>query len=164
MLYVCSLITNEVQSIPVGSGWTIVRFPFLGESHDDWSMHQAQRVGDPQYTIADWRTDDRSGLIWPAAAGWGSITVNVHFEAGGYSKLRDQVIRDPLGYTSNPADTTGTDYRAVVQGTNLFTKHHEIFVDPGVPLAIRVGHNDAAARRITHAQFKLAINTDVARA
>jgi hypothetical protein len=39
-----------------------------------------------------------------------------------------------------------------------FTTQHQLFVHPGVPLAFLVSHNDSVARKITHAQFKLAIH------
>lgn len=153
---VCSLILEEPQTIPSG-GYHVVRFPFgSAESYDDHGMHQAQTTG---YAITDWRTDDRSALIWPAAGGWADLTANIHWEPGNYTELRDQFVRDPLGYTSDPVNTTGTDHRPPSPGMQCFTKHHAIFVRPDVPIALRLAHNDSTSRHVVHAQFKLAIHT-----
>lgn len=151
-VYVCSLITDEPQTIPVG-GYRVVRFPFGGESADGHGMHEAvQPDGLP---VASWKVDDRSGLIWPAVSGWGVLTANVHWEAGDYTELRDRFVRDPLG---EAPDSTATDHRPPSPGIQCFTKQHQLFVHPGVPLAFLVAHNDSVARKITHAQFKLAIH------
>jgi hypothetical protein len=150
---VCSLITSEPQTIPVTSGYRVVRFPFGGESADGHGMHDPVPPYDSP--IVNWRTDDRSGLIWPAVSGWGVLTANVHWEAGGYSELRDRFVRDPFG---EEPDSTATDHRSPSPGMQCFTKQHQLFVHPGVPLAFLVSHNDSVARKITHAQFKLAIH------
>jgi hypothetical protein len=154
---VCSLINGEPQTIPADGKYHVVRFPFGGgESYDDLGMHQmAQPDG---YIISDWRKDDRSGLIWPSVDGWGSLTAMIQWEAGGYSELRDQFVRDPLSLTDDPVNTTATDHRPPSPGMQCFTKHHEIFVHPGVPLALRVSHNDDQARRLVFAELKLAIH------
>ncbi|GAA2284852.1 hypothetical protein GCM10010145_56030 [Streptomyces ruber] len=156
-VHVCSLILDEPQVIPQG-GYQVVRFPFgAGESYDAHGMHQvAQPDG---YQVTNWRTDDRAGLIWPAADGWGSLTAMIQWEAGDYTELRDQFVRDPLGLTGDPVNTTATDHRPPSPGMQCFTKHHEIFVHPGVPLAVRVSHNDSAPRRLLLAEFKLAIHS-----
>lgn len=151
-VYVCSLILGEAQTIPVG-GYHVVRFPFGGESADGHGMHDAAQPDGPPVT--NWKTDDRSGLIWPAVDGWGVLTANVHWEPGGYSELRDRFVRDPFG--AEP-DSTATDHRPPSPGMQCFTKHHQLFVHPGTPLAFLVSHNDSVARKITHAQFKLAIH------
>ncbi len=39
-----------------------------------------------------------------------------------------------------------------------FTKTHGIFVDPAVPLSLRIAHNDSQARALVLAEFKLVIN------
>lgn len=143
---VCSLILNEPQIISPG-GYFIVRFPYAGESYDAWGMHEP--VG------GDWETDDRSGLIYPAMDGWGTLTANIHWEPGGYSELRDRFVRDPLGELP---DSTATDHRPPSPGMQCFTKHHELFVHPEVPLAFLASHNDSVPRKITHAQFKLSIS------
>ncbi|MGP3990109.1 hypothetical protein [Streptomyces sp. 3N207] len=155
---VCSLIVNEHQRIAGDGAYHVVRFPFGGgESYDAEGMHQVQQPDG--YEVTDWRTDDRSGLIWPSVGGWGVITAMIQWEAGNYSELRDQLVRDPLGLTDNPVDTTATDHRRPSPGMQAFTKHHELFVHPDMPLAIRVSHNDSRSRDLVHAQFKLAIHT-----
>ena len=83
------------------------------------------------------------------------LTANVHWEPGDYSELRDRFVRDPLGVAP---DSTATDHRPPSPGMQCFTKQHQMFVHPGVPLAFLVSHNDSVARKITHAQFKLAIH------
>jgi hypothetical protein len=153
---VCSLIRDEPQVIPADGGYHSVRFPFgSAESYDVHSMHQVQQPDG--YEVGDWRDDDRSGLIWPAAGGWGDLTANIHWEEGGYTELRDRFVRDPLGLAGS-ADSTGTDHRPRSPGIQCFTKHHAIFVHTGTPLALLVSHNDSAPRQIIHAQFKLAIH------
>jgi hypothetical protein len=153
---VCSLITGEPQTIPAG-GYHVVRFPFGGgESYDAHGMHQMLQPDG--YQITNWRTDDRAGLIWPAADGWGSLTAVIQWEAGGYSELRDQFVRDPLGLTDDPVNTTATEHRPPSPGMQCWHKSHEIFVHPGVPLALRISHNDSRPRRMVLAEFKLAIH------
>lgn len=152
---ICSLIVTEPQVIPPG-GYRVVRFPFgTAESYDALGMHQV--VQPDGYTIRDWRTDNRAGLIWPSADGWGSLTAMIHWEAGGYSELRDRFVRDPLGLSTG-ADSTATDHRPRSPGVQCFTKHHEIFVHPGTPLALMVSHNNSASTRLVLAEFKLAIH------
>lgn len=152
---ICSLIVTEPQVIPPG-GYRVVRFPFgTAESYDALGMHQV--VQPDGYTIRDWRTDNRAGLIWPSADGWGSLTAMIQWEAGGYSELRDRFVRDPLGLSTG-ADSTATDHRPRSPGVQCFTKHHEIFVHPGTPLALMVSHNNSASTRLVLAEFKLAIH------
>jgi hypothetical protein len=151
-VYVCSLILSEPQSIPNDGGYHIVRFPYdvTGESYDAHGMHSEALPG-------DWQADDRSGLIWPAVSGWGELTANIHWESGNYSELRDRFVRDPLGLAGG-YNSTGTDHRPPSPGMQRFTKRHSIFVYPGTPLALLVAHNASTPRKITHAQFKLAIH------
>ena len=165
-VYVCSLILDGQQSIPADGSYHIVRFSpdVSGESYDAHGMHQQTQPDG--YQVTDWQTDDRSGLIWPAVDGWGVLTANVHWEAGNYTELRDRFVRDPLNLTgqyppvgNSPAgNSTGTDHRPPSPGMQCFTKHHEFFVHPGMPLAFLVAHNASSPRKITHAQFKLAIH------
>ncbi|MEU1802327.1 hypothetical protein [Streptomyces sp. NPDC019937] len=152
---ICSLIVAEPQVIPPG-GYRVVRFPFgTAESYDALGMHQvAQPDG---YTIKNWRTDDRAGLIWPAADGWGALTAMIQWEAGGYGELRDRFVRDPLGLSTG-ADSTATDHRPPSHGMQCFTKHHEMFVHPRTPLALMVSHNGSSPARLVLAEFKLAIH------
>lgn len=159
-LYICSLIATDPQPIPP-NGYRLLRFPFgASESYDLWGMHQARQPDDS--TITGWADDDRSGLIWPAVPGWASLTAVIQWEAGDYTELRDGFVRDPLGYTADPVNTTGTEHRPPSPGMQCWTKHHELFVDPAVPVAVRVSHNASTPRKVTHAQFKVAIHTDVA--
>lgn len=151
-VFVCSLIAGESQLIPPG-GYHVVRFPFGGESADAHGMHEPVQPGGPP--IVSWKSDDRSGLIWPCVDGWGVLTANVHWEPGGYDELRDRFVRDPFG---EAPDSTATDHRAPSPGMQCFTKQHQLFVHAGTPLAFLVSHNDSVPRKVTHAQYKLAIH------
>ncbi|MFE0875344.1 hypothetical protein ACFW4X_10750 [Streptomyces smyrnaeus] len=154
---VCSLITKERQIIEPRT-YTVVHFPFgRGESWDEEGMHNMSQPDG--YRIADWRADPRAGLIWPSVDGWGHLTAMIQWEPGNYSELRDQYVRDPLGLTVNPNDTTATEHRPRSVGMQCFVKHHEMFVHPEVPIALRVYHNDDEPRALVLAEFKLAIHT-----
>ncbi|RLL70289.1 hypothetical protein [Streptomyces sp. Z26] len=161
-LYICSLIydedSNGRQRIPDDDAYHVVRFPYgTHESSDVHNMHP--------FTQPDGKTssypDARSGLIWPAAEGWGVLDAMVQWEAGPYTELRDQFVRDPLSLTESPLDTTATDHRRPSPGMQCFTKQHSLFVHPSTPLALRVAHNAGRSLRLVHAQFKLAVHTDV---
>lgn len=156
MPYVCSLKTELSQVIPADGQYHIVRFPFgAPESYDEHFMHQSVQPDGTQVT--DWDGDDRSGLIWPAAKGWGSLTAMLQWEAGDYTEVRDRFVRDPLG----PApDATATVDHPPTPGGQFLHKCHELFVAPGVPLGLLVRHNASSAKRITLAEFKLAIHTE----
>ncbi|MCK1795011.1 hypothetical protein MTQ01_03055 [Streptomyces sp. XM4193] len=158
MLYVCSLISERSQVIPNGGGYHLLRFPYGEyESYDVWNMHPAQQ---PDGKVSS-HPDQRSGLIWPKVGGWATLTANIHWEAGNYSELRDQFVRDPLGINGK-SDSTATDHRRPSPGMQCFTKSHQIFVHPHTPLGLRVGHTASSSRRVVHAQFKVAIHDDVA--
>lgn len=153
---VCSLKNNEKQFVAPGS-YHLLRFPFGGgENIDEHGMHQMQQPDG--YTITDWRTDLRSGLIWPAAAGWGSLTGVLYWEGGGQRTSWDVFCRDPLGLVNDPNDTGRVRHHAG-GGKEYLPKHHEIFVQPGVPLGLLVKHDAPRPVAIWHAQFKLAIHT-----
>ena len=154
---VCSLKRDTPQSIPANSPYKVIRFPFgAAESSDRFNMHQ---VNQPDgYAITSWDTDDRSGLIWPSTAGWGVLYAMIQWEAGGYDELRDQFVRDPLGLTPAPNDTTATGHRPPSPGMQCWTKQWGVFVDPAVPLAMRATHDDGVARNIVLAEFKLVIH------
>jgi hypothetical protein len=159
-LLVCSLKTNGSQLIEPG-GYRIVRFPFgSAEPQDIHGMHQTVQPDGAQVT--SWQADDRSGLIWPAVEGRGLLSAMVQWEAASedapYTELRDQFVRDPLGFTEKGADTTATDHRPPSPGIQCFSKTWPLDVFPGVPLALRVAHNDGAARRLTLAELKLDIH------
>jgi cell wall assembly regulator SMI1 len=165
-LYICSLIRDGAvdgnQSIPADGEYHTIRFPF--GSRESYDVHEMHQVAQPDsYTITSWDTDERSGLIWPAVAGWATITGMIYWSSGSYSELCDRVIRDPLGLSSNSenhANTTATEHRPPTAGLNPFHKTHQLFVEPGVPVATQVKTNVASS--IYHAQFKLAIETNVA--
>ncbi|WP_432021409.1 hypothetical protein [Streptomyces sp. 1222.5] len=157
-VYVCSLKRTTPQPVPADGAYHVVRFPFgAAEPSDSWNMHQATQTDGAQ--VAAWATDDRAGLIWPAREGWGQLYGMVQWESGGYTELRDQFVRDPLGYTDDPVNTTATDHRPPSPGMQCFTKGHGIWVYPGTPIALRVAHNDREARDLVCAEFKLAIHT-----
>ncbi|MEU3886063.1 hypothetical protein [Streptomyces sp. NPDC029041] len=158
---VCSLKVDTPQLIAPGTTYKVVRFPFgAAEPTDRFEMHQA--VQPDGYVVSNWATDDRSGLIWPSKAGWGQLHAMIQWEApsasNGYTELRDQFVRDPLGLTPTPNDTTATEHRPPSPGGQFFVKSHGIFVDPGMPLALRVTHDDATSRLLTLAEFKLVIH------
>lgn len=156
-VYICSLILNGTQSIPADGDYHIVRFSHetVGESYDGHGMHQQTQPDG--YQIADWQTDDRSGLIWPAVDGWGVLTANIHWESGTYTELRDRFVRDPLDLSTG-YNSTATDHRPPSPGMQCFTKQHQMFVHPGTPVSLLVAQNAGSARKITHAQLKLAIH------
>lgn len=156
MPLVVSLKAEESQLVEPG-GYRVVRFPYGGaESYDPYDMHPA--VQPDGYQVVDWATDDRSGLIWPHADGWGELKAMIQWEAGAYTELRDQFVRDPLGLTDDPLDTTATEHRAPSPGLQCWTKVWGIFVDRKVPLALRAAHNDTVARRLVLAEYKLTIH------
>lgn len=163
---VCSLKVAIPQLIQPDT-WTIVRFPFdaTGESTDPLNMHSATRPA-PGGPVSNWATDDRSGLIWPSRSGWGELKGIAQWAAAGAqlnpmdaTEYRDQFVRNPLGYAGGgtTADTTATDHRPPTPGGQFFTKSWGIFVDPAVPLALRVYHNASEALNLTLAEFKLSI-------
>ncbi|MFD4832065.1 hypothetical protein ACFWPV_19745 [Streptomyces uncialis] len=154
---VCSLKVETPQLIPAGDTYRIIRFPYgTHESSDRFNMHQAEQLDGPP--VLDYATDDRSGLIRPSRAGWGQLYAMIQWESAsgtnGYTELRDQFVRNPLGVV----DTTATEHRAPTPGIQCYVKGHGIMVYPDVPLALRVMHNDNAPRRVTLAEFKLVIH------
>ncbi|HEY9370448.1 hypothetical protein [Streptomyces sp.] len=151
---VCSLKTDTPQVIPADGKYHVVRFPFV-ESYDAHHMHDPAQPDGRQ--VKGWQRDDRAGLIWPAADGWGSLSAMIYWEDGGYTELRDRFVRDPLGLSTG-ADSTATEHRPRSPGQQFFHKSHELFVHPGTPIALLVAHNDSRARRITLAELKLAIH------
>lgn len=151
-VHVVSLIATEPQEIPP-SAYTIVRFPYVGESSDAWGMHAAEQ---PDGVVSAF-PDERSGLIWPAVAGWGSLTAMVYWANGDYSEVRDRFVRAPLN-VAGEYDSTATEDHAPTQGGQYRHKCHELFVRPGTPLGFLVRHNASVPVSITHAQFKLAIH------
>lgn len=161
---VCSLKVETNQLVPPNT-WYLVRFPFDTESTDPLDMHSDSRPP-PGGPILEWSTDERSSLIWPSRSGWGDLFALIQWEAAGAqsgcsdgTEYRDQFIRDPLGYTTtNPMDTTATHHRAATIGGQYIEKSWGIFVNPDVPLALRVRHNCSDPLNLALAEFKLAIN------
>ncbi|MFE9684192.1 hypothetical protein [Streptomyces sp. NPDC006285] len=156
MYPIVSLKTEQPQTIPPKT-WTVVRFPYDAESYDPLDMHAP--VHPDGYRVKDWAKDSRSGLLWPDRADWVRLSAMIQWEpassSGGYRELRDQIARDPLGLTKKGLDTTATDHRVPTPGMQSFTKGWPIFADPDVPLALRVWHDDARARKVTLAELKL---------
>lgn len=152
-VYVCSLSATPDQVIQPNVD-TLLTFPFDQDQIDKWGMHEPSQ---PDGVVAT-SSDPRTGLIWPSCEGWGHLTAEFQWEAGGYTELRDQFMRDPLGFTADPMNDTARDDRVPSGGYQFFTKHHEIGVHPGVPLGVTVRHNDKVARKILYAQFKLCIH------
>jgi hypothetical protein len=152
---ICSLICSEPQSIPAGSDYHLLRFPFGGgESYDEWGMHQMTQPDN--YQITDWRTDDRSGLIWPSKNGWGTVHGLVYWGAGGYTEVRSRVVRDPLDVAGG-YDSTCTEDHVASPGGQFRAKTWGLFVKPSTPLGLMVRHNASSAQTVTFAEFKLII-------
>jgi hypothetical protein len=152
-VYVCSLSGTPDQVIQPLTD-TLLLFPFEQDQMDTWGMHDPCQPDGITVTSSS----QRAGLIWPSCEGWGHLTAEVQWEAGGYTELRDMFMRDPLSLTDDPRNDTGRDDRYPTGGYQWFTKHHELAVSPGTPLGVMVRHNDKTARRVLYAQFKLAIH------
>ncbi|MFF8768483.1 hypothetical protein ACF07Q_28545 [Nocardiopsis dassonvillei] len=157
-LYICSLDVSPDQLIPADGQYHLLKFPCDRAPYDPWGMHAPDHPDG--YTITDWQADPRSGLIWPAASGWGTLTAEIQWAAGNYNELRDRFVRDPLGLNGGPDDTNLED-RPPTGGMQFVHKTHSIFVSEGTPLGLEVKHNATTAVAVTYAQLKLAIETDV---
>jgi hypothetical protein len=157
---VCSLITSGPQPIKPKT-YTIVRFPFgTAESTDTLNMHAASRGGTyGSLAAANWKAEDRAGLIFPSRSGWAQLTAMIQWDAGdsGQREYRDQFVRDPLGYTSDPVNTTATEHRPPSLGMQCFAKSWTIAVNPDTPLALRVYHDGTQPLNVSLAEFKLII-------
>ncbi|MGW7085008.1 hypothetical protein ACWGH2_16170 [Streptomyces sp. NPDC054871] len=152
---VCSLKSDAPQSIAPGA-YAVVRFPFgVAESYDAHCMHQVAQPDGAR--VASWTRDDRSGLIWPAAAGWGTLHALAYWEAGDYTEVRSRFVRDPLGLSTG-YDSTCTEDDVPTGGGQFRAKSWGMFVDPGTPLALMVRHDASEARAVVLAEFKLAIH------
>jgi hypothetical protein len=159
MLYVCSLKVERPQTVPAGGSYHLIRFPYVGteESYDPHNMHHPSQ---PDGVTSAW-PDARSGLIWPAASGWGWLTGMVFWEAGSSGEYRARFARDPLNLTTG-ADTTATTDEAPTPGGQYRHYCHEMFVHPGTPIGLMVRHAASGGLDVTLAEFKLAISTDLA--
>lgn len=153
-VHVVSIKVDIPQPVPDDGNYHVVRFPYPSSSYDAWSMHQP--VQPDGRAVTNWKTDDRSGLIWPAVAGWGVLTSLIYWEAGNYSELRDRYVRHPLD--PDAYDSTATEHRVPSPGIQCFAKKHEMFVRPDVPIALLVAQDAGSSRKLTLAELKLAIH------
>jgi hypothetical protein len=152
-LHVCSLKFDADRdggplSVPHGDGYHLVPFPYgSAENYDADNMHAEKRAGRPF-------PDPASALIWPAHKAWGRLYAMIQWETasgGAASEFRDQFARDPLG----APDTTCTEHRRASPGMQCFAKSWAIFVDPEVPLGLRVAHSAPGSLHVVLAEFKL---------
>jgi hypothetical protein len=151
---VCSLIVSESQIVPAGDQYHLVRFPFgAAESSDEHHMHEAQQPDGVSTTFLD----DRAGLIWPSADGWGELKALMYWAPDGYREVRSRFVRDPLNLAGG-ADSTCTEDSPATPGAQFRAKAYAIFVHVGTPLALMVRHDGPSPVALTHAQFKLAIH------
>jgi len=159
---VCSLKVETSQLIPADGSYHIVRFPFEadpgGEPYDAHGMHQA--VQPDSYTVTNWTTDDRSGLIWPSASGWGHLYALMYWDTGDYTELRSRFVRDPLNLSTG-YDSTCTEDETPTPGGQYEAKAWGMFVHPDTPVALMVRHNASVPVALTLAEFKMAINRPV---
>lgn len=132
-----SLINTNRQPIKAG-GYQILSF--TDESSDDHGMHAGH-----------------SSLIYPSATGLGCLELNVMWDPGNYTELRDVFVRDPFGVTKDPKNYTGYDHRAKSPGGQCFTKQHWLNVKVGTPLSVYVAHDSKGLEHVSHAQLKLVI-------
>jgi hypothetical protein len=113
--FVCSLITEQgvTQTIPPGVAYTLVRFPFVGESYDPHDMHP---VLQPDTGQAVTYANPRSGLIWPKHDAWATLNALLYWDDGPYTEVRDRFVRDPLGLFEVPDSTCTEDHPATPGG------------------------------------------------
>jgi hypothetical protein len=158
--HVCSLKFDADRdghplSVPAGEDYHLVPFPYgSAESYDADDMHAEERDGKTH----PFPSDPASALIWPAHSAWGRLYAMIQWEAASgdaATELRDQFSRDPLGVN----DTTCTEHRAASPGMQCFAKAWAIFVDPTVPLGLRVAHNASGPLNLVLAEFKLEYET-----
>jgi hypothetical protein len=154
-LHVCSLKFDAdrdggPRSVAPGESYHLVPFPYgSAENYDADNMH-AEKRGGTSHPFPD----QASALIWPAHKAWGRLYAMIQWEAasgGVASEFRDQFARDPLG----KVDTTCTEHRRASPGMQCFAKSWAIFVDPEVPLGLRVAHNASGSLHVVLAEFKL---------
>lgn len=160
-VYVCSLLTNTSQSIPSSAAYTSVKFEHNTESSDLWDMHPlTQPDGGTSSNGAA-----RSALIWPTVAGWATLEGYVVWDYNANwavdRETRSQFIRDPLNLTTG-ADSTVTADHAKTPGGQYVTRYHGLFAVVNTPLAFQIKQESGYTSTISHAQFKVAIESDVA--
>ncbi|MFI8996602.1 hypothetical protein [Streptomyces sp. NPDC053542] len=169
---ICSLLWDakrhgaRTQKISYDSdGYHLVRFPYgaSDESYDPWRMHDpANGGGEPSVF-----PDARSGLIWPSHEGWGVLSAMVFWAADSRpNEYRARFVRDPLN-SAGGYDSTATTDTWKTGGGQYKTYMWQIFVHPGTPIGLKISARGSGDTKvpapITHAQFKLAIHTDVKR-
>ncbi len=161
-VYFCSVGHKPAagEELIVAPGeWQIIKIPYSDaqEFTDRWDMHDRRHPD--AYVVQEWRTDERSGLIWPCRDGLGCLEMNVHWEAGDYKELRDQFARNPFGPPGEPTtmDTTATDHRAPTTGMQCFTKQHWLQVNRLTPLCLRVAHDSTTPKKLLLVEFKLTV-------
>lgn len=158
-LHICSLKVEDPQTVPVlSSDYYLIRFPYgSAESWDPENMHPAAQ---PTGTTSSY-PDPRSGLIWPSVSGWGWLTAMVFWDTGSASEYRARFVRDPLNLTTG-FDSTATVDDSPTPGGQYRHYQHEIFVHPNTPIALMVRHSASSPVKVTLAEFKLAIEDNVA--
>ena len=122
----------------VGGKYTLLKFPET--SSDKLKMASSERH-----------------LILPSREGVGLLELDIVWEAGDYTELRDVFVRDPFKVTDDPDNRTAYDHRPPSPGVQCFTKSHTLLVYPDIPLGVYVSHDDTVPRSVTMAQFKLTI-------
>jgi hypothetical protein len=156
--FVCSLITEQdvKQIIPPGPNYTLVRFPFIGESYDAHKMHPEIQ---PDTAQAVTYSNPRSGLIWPKHDAWATLNALLYWDDGPYTELRDRFVRDPLNLSTG-LDSTCTEDHPATPGGQYRAKTWNIWVHPGTPIGIMVRHNADVPVRLAFAEFKLSYHRD----
>ncbi|MFC7306881.1 hypothetical protein ACFQVC_21950 [Streptomyces monticola] len=169
-LVICSLLWDAAQAgkqqiVYDRDGYHLVRFPYTEsqESYDPWKMHDPAHGGGRPSKYPD----ARSGLIWPSHDGWGVVSALVFWGADSDPReYRARFVRDPLGTGDGP-DSTATTDSAPTGGGQYRQYNWQMFVHPGTPVGFKVsarGRGDTKIKTpLVHAQFKLAIHTDVKR-
>ncbi|MBZ4020401.1 hypothetical protein [Streptomyces purpurogeneiscleroticus] len=169
---ICSLLWDakrhgaRTQKISYDSdGYHLVRFPYgaSDESYDPWRMHDPANGGGNPSAFPD----ARSGLIWPSHDGWGVLSAMVFWSADSRpNEYRARFVRDPLN-SAGGYDSTATTDTWKTGGGQYKTYMWQIFVHPGTPIGLKISARGSGDTKvpvpITHAQFKLAIHTDVKR-
>ncbi|MEV5981545.1 hypothetical protein [Streptomyces sp. NPDC052114] len=165
---ICSLLWDAARHGPQrvtydSDGYHLVRFPYGAdqESYDPWHMHDPAKGG----TNPSGFPDARSGLIWPSHEGWGVLSALVFWDSAPRpTEYRARFVRDPLGLSTG-YDSTATTDSAATRGGQFRSYVWQMFVHPSTPVALKTtarGVGDARlATPLTHAQFKLAVHTDV---
>jgi hypothetical protein len=155
-VHYCSLKVEIPPQVIRPGVYTTVRFPF--GTAESWDQHRMHQVAQPDgHLVEDWRTDDRAGLIWPAADGIGYLSAMAQFEPGNYRELGIRLVRDPLELSTG-WDATATDERPPSPGRQRAVHNWQILVHPGTPLALQVCHDDTVPRKLLLAEFKLSIH------